>query len=124
MKVKEVFFSMVSFKIGNGLDTRFWEDRWLGDKPLTQQYLSLYNIVQHKNILVANVLNEFPLNIAFRRNFTDYKWSRWLYLIGRLVHVNFSNEDDSFVWNLTACRWVYGQIYVSRFTRWTYCFPS
>jgi hypothetical protein len=48
MNVKEEFFSRGSFKVGNGLDTRFWEDVWLGDKPLAQQYPSLYNIVQHK----------------------------------------------------------------------------
>jgi hypothetical protein len=48
MNVKGEFFSRLSFKVRNALDTRFWEDVWLGDKPLAQQYPSLYNIVQHK----------------------------------------------------------------------------
>jgi hypothetical protein len=44
----------------------FWEDIWLGDISLTQQYPLLYNIVQQKNVLVVNVLAETPLSIAFR----------------------------------------------------------
>ena len=38
MKVKEDFFSRGSFTIGNGMNTSFWEDTWLGDTPLAQQY--------------------------------------------------------------------------------------
>jgi hypothetical protein len=34
MKVKEEFFSRGSFKLGDGMNTRFWKDTWLGDKPL------------------------------------------------------------------------------------------
>ena len=34
MRVKEEFFSRGSFFIGNGQNTRFWEDKWLGDAPL------------------------------------------------------------------------------------------
>jgi predicted phosphoadenosine phosphosulfate sulfurtransferase len=102
MKVKAYFFSRGSFKVGNGLDSWLWEDFWLGDKPLAQQYPSLYDIVQHKDVLVANVLIGFPINIAFRRNLTKYKWKRWLHLLGRLVHVNLSKENDTFVWNWTA----------------------
>ena len=102
MKVKEDFFSRGSFKIGNGLETRFWEDTCLGDKPLAQQYPSLYNIAQHKNVMVASVLTGFPLNLAFRRNLSGNKWSRWLHLISRLIDINLTNDADRFVWNLTA----------------------
>jgi hypothetical protein len=70
MKVKEESFARGYFKIRNGLETWFWEDCWMGDKPLAQQFPSLYNIVLHKN-----VLNEFLLNIEFTRNFNEYKWN-------------------------------------------------
>jgi hypothetical protein len=49
MRVKDDFFSIGFFKIGNGANTRFLEDTWLGKTPLAQQYPSLYNIVHHKN---------------------------------------------------------------------------
>jgi hypothetical protein len=41
--------------LGDGTTTRFLEDSWLGASSLDSQYLSLYNIVQHKNVLVADV---------------------------------------------------------------------
>ena len=28
------FFDRVSFKLGNGKTTKFWEDTWLGNSPL------------------------------------------------------------------------------------------
>jgi hypothetical protein len=31
MKVKEDFLAGGNFRIGNGVDTRFWEDTWLGN---------------------------------------------------------------------------------------------
>jgi hypothetical protein len=31
--------------VGNGQNTRFWEDTWLGDISLCEQYPSLYRIV-------------------------------------------------------------------------------
>jgi hypothetical protein len=34
--------------------------------PLTAQYTLLYNIVQQKNVLVAIVVAQNPLNISFR----------------------------------------------------------
>ena len=46
---------------------------WLGDLPLAQQYPSLYNLVHHKNVLVANVL----------------------------MMVQLSDSPDKFVWKLT-----------------------
>jgi hypothetical protein len=34
MKIKEEFFRRGSFLVGNGEDTRFWEDVWLGNMSL------------------------------------------------------------------------------------------
>jgi hypothetical protein len=72
MKVKEDFFvSRGSFTIGNDVETRFWEDTWLGNKSLAEQYPSLYNIVHHKQVFVASVLNQTPLNITFWHTLTE-----------------------------------------------------
>jgi hypothetical protein len=101
MKVKEEFFSRGSFKLGDGMNTRFWEDTWLGDKPLADQYPSLYSIVHRKQVSVANVLNQAPLNISFRRTLSDGRWRLWLHLVERLMHINLTSETDTFVWGLT-----------------------
>jgi hypothetical protein len=41
MHVKNDFFERGAFKLGNGEDIRFWEDVWLGDTTLAQQYRAL-----------------------------------------------------------------------------------
>jgi hypothetical protein len=41
MNVKEDFLARGKFKVGNGMNTRFWEDSWLGDKPLAEKYPNL-----------------------------------------------------------------------------------
>jgi hypothetical protein len=80
---------------------RFWEDIWLGNTPLADQYLSLCNTVQRKNVLVAYVLSHIPLNIEFWRVLNGNKWNDWLNLCQRLMTVNLSNRQDKFVWKLT-----------------------
>jgi hypothetical protein len=56
MRGKEDFFNRGSFNVGNGEEIRFQKDTWLGNKPLAEQYPSLYNIVHRKQVTVANVL--------------------------------------------------------------------
>ena len=101
MKVRSDFFKRGSFVIGDGMNTRFWEDTWLGDSPLAQQYPLLYNIANHKQVLVAQALTQ-PLNINFRRTLTTNKWEQWLHLVSRLMDVNLSTEPDKFLWSLTT----------------------
>ena len=62
----------------------------------------LYNIVQRKNVLVADVMSHNPLNIAFRRTFSVNRWEMWLHLVQRLMDINLNEENDEFVWDLTA----------------------
>jgi hypothetical protein len=49
MQVKNEFFSTGFFELVDGWYVQFWD-------PLAQQYLSLYNIVYRKHVLVARVL--------------------------------------------------------------------
>ena len=88
--------------MGNGEATRFLEDTWLGDKPLSWQYPSLYSIVHRKGVSVADVLtNAPPPNLSFRRVLTVDRWDRWLHLVHRLMHVHLTNHKDRFKWGLT-----------------------
>ena len=64
----------------------------------------LYNIVQQKQVSVANVLSNTTLNITFRRSLTRNKWDKWLELVNRLMHISLSNSQDVFVWSLTPSR--------------------
>jgi hypothetical protein len=102
MRVKELFFSKGSFTVGNGEDVRFREDTWLGNKSLADQYTSLYNIVQRKQVSVASVLKHNPLTISFHRTLHGNRWTLWLQLLNRLLQVQLNNEKDIFVWGLTS----------------------
>ena len=50
MKAEDPFFDLSIFNNHNGSQTKFWEDKWLGNFALKEQYLSLYNIIRKKNI--------------------------------------------------------------------------
>jgi hypothetical protein len=56
MNIKDQFLSMGNFKLQDGKQIRFWEDKWLGDNTLREQYLNLYSIVRKKSATVAKNL--------------------------------------------------------------------
>jgi hypothetical protein len=80
----------------------FLKDSWLEDKPLAQQYATLYNIVHHKEISVAHVMSQVPLNIGFRRALPETRVERWFHLARRLMDVNLTSQPDDFVRKLTT----------------------
>jgi hypothetical protein len=94
MGVKEEFFKRGSFIVGDGSATRFWEDVWLGGMLLANQYPTLYKIVRTKNVLVADVLNQTPLNVRFNRVLIGDKWDAWVHVVSRLMSVQLSDEPD------------------------------
>jgi hypothetical protein len=97
LKVKQDFFSIGVFKVGDGSSVRFWEDVWLGDMPLAAQFPFLFNIVRHKNVLVSTVLAQTPINITFRRGLNEHKYNEWLNMCHKLMNVNLTTEQDKFV---------------------------
>jgi hypothetical protein len=101
MRVKSEFFHRGSFAVGDGQSTRFWEDTWQGQIPLSEQYPTLYTIVRRRNVLVSDVLANNPLNVEFMRILSAPKWAAWLHLAQRLMAINLNHEADRFVWKLT-----------------------
>ena len=71
--------------VQNGLQTRFWEDWWIGNKPLKLQYPTLYRIVRKKNQTVASVLGARPLIVSFRRSLVNNNLRLWLELVSKIV---------------------------------------
>jgi hypothetical protein len=65
MKVKEDFLRFASFKLNNGTQIRFWEDKWICNTSFQDKYPSLYDIVRRKSVTVASVLSIIPLNVSF-----------------------------------------------------------
>jgi len=57
MKVKANFLKFSTFIIKDGSQIKFWEDVWLGNRSLHEQYPQLYNIVRKKQDTMAEVLS-------------------------------------------------------------------
>jgi hypothetical protein len=48
MKVKHKVLALIRFRVKNGTNTRFWEDRWVGNFKLKDRFPSLYNLTRKK----------------------------------------------------------------------------
>jgi hypothetical protein len=88
MTVKEQFLNMGSFKLQDGKQIRFWEDKWLGVNSLKEEYPNLYNIVRQKNATVVDVFRSSPLNIHFKRGLVANNLNSWNHLVQRLAHIH------------------------------------
>ena len=81
----------------------FGKIRGWGGAPLADQYPLLYIIVRRKNILLADILAQSPLNIQFWRVLIGNKWEAWLHMVEWLMTISLTQDEDKFVWKLTWC---------------------
>ena len=96
MKVKNDFFRFGTLTIKDGAQIRFWEDKWLGNSPLRDQYPCLYNIVRLKHTTVAAVLQSFPPVLSWRRDLVGPKLVAWNSLFLRIANITLTPETDVF----------------------------
>ena len=72
----------------------------MGNRPLRDQYPSLYNIARRKQDTVAEVLGTNPPNISWRRDLVGNKLVMWNNLLPRVANIVLSHDEDEFRWNL------------------------
>ncbi|WVZ67862.1 hypothetical protein U9M48_016884 [Paspalum notatum var. saurae] len=101
MKVKDQFMDLSTSQVHNGLQIRFWEDKWLENFTLKEQYPFLFNIARKKHSSVAHVLSTNPLNISFRRVLVGDKLIKWNDLVARVAFVQLDGHHDKAIWSLT-----------------------
>jgi hypothetical protein len=68
MATEKFFFHYGTFLIKDGSQICFYEDSWLGNRPLSEQYSALYSIVRHKSDTIALVMATSPPDVTFRRD--------------------------------------------------------
>jgi len=90
----------MTFKVHNGKQTRFWEDKWLGNSALKDQYPNLFNLVHRKHVTVHTVLNGDPLNVSFRRHLTGVNLRDWMDLGHRVANIQLGDNKDIGIWQL------------------------
>lgn len=101
MEVKDWFLTRGTFSIKHGdkiLD--FWEDVWTGNESFKATYPSLFSIVRRENAIMAQVLRNMSLNVAFKRAIMGERLEQWHGPVGRVMNVQLSKGNDTFVWTL------------------------
>ena len=91
VRVMEDFMRCESFKIRDGVETRFWEDTWVGSSPLKEQFPSMYNIADYPHVTVETIMNQVPINVSFCRALIEDKLTAWLNLVAKIANVQLSN---------------------------------
>jgi hypothetical protein len=100
MPAKNYFFRLGSFSSKDGSEIRLWDDRWLGNTILHEQYLTLNNIVRHKSDTITKVMETSPPNVMLRRDLSGQRLVSWNALLQCLANVHLQNGSFKFRWNL------------------------
>lgn len=75
--IKEAFMQFIRKKPGDGKNILFWEDNWLGGRPIAEQIPQVYSVTHSKNITLAMVKEKGWQSIVFRRNLTGDRLRSW-----------------------------------------------
>nr|GFD00734.1 hypothetical protein [Tanacetum cinerariifolium] len=89
-------------RIGNGRDTCFWYDNWLGDKPLKDLFPSLFALELNKEVTVADKV-QGVVSSSFRRPVraeSEYQHLTDLNLL--MDSVSLSHSCDRWIYDLSG----------------------
>ncbi|GKE06613.1 hypothetical protein Tco_1398631 [Tanacetum coccineum] len=96
------FWSHCKKRIGNGTDTSFWSDCWIGDMPLRAKFPRLFALELDKEASVAIKLNS-PVDISFRRNVRGGLEQQQIVVLNSMLEpVSLSNSCDRWFCDLTS----------------------
>ena len=101
LKHRDHFTSLCKFVVGDGGNTRFREDWWIGSAPLCKQFPRLYNICFDKKKTVKEVVEGGIDNIQFRRTLTGDSRELWEHIKEACNSVVLTDGKDNVKWTLT-----------------------
>jgi hypothetical protein len=88
--------------VGNGQNTKFWDDRWLQDQAPSDLAPALFRWASRKNITVAEGLAEGKWMSGLKRIVTTEEISQFVALWCRLIHIQLTSQHDSILWRFSA----------------------
>jgi hypothetical protein len=86
--------------LGNGKDTSFWQDRWVGECALMSSYHHLFQLCQQPNISVYEVVMSRGYALSFSRTLTGVLLVELNVLYIMLSNISLSTESDQILWRL------------------------
>lgn len=87
-------------KVKSGLQTRFWEDPWIGECPLKIEFDKLFQICSEPNASVADIQRGGFWVISFRRSLYPEELEKWHELQTILEEVHLVEGRDEITWAL------------------------
>jgi hypothetical protein len=96
------FAQAVTKKLGNGVLTSFWRDKWVGESPLCDRFPRLFSISTQKEASVAEMRNPDSISgdwrLEWRRRF--FEWEKVLLndLMMLINTASLSLEEDGWGW--------------------------
>nr|GEW42979.1 RNA-directed DNA polymerase, eukaryota [Tanacetum cinerariifolium] len=104
------FFKFMRFKLGNGENARFWEDRWIKGDTLKKCFPRVYALELCKEITVAMKVTQPCLAFSFRRSPRGGVEQEQFEELVTLVHdVRLVPMSDRWTWTIANS----GEIYVA-----------
>ncbi|GKA72892.1 RNA-directed DNA polymerase, eukaryota, reverse transcriptase zinc-binding domain protein, partial [Tanacetum coccineum] len=91
-------------KMGNGVDIRFWEDKWRGDNTFQYDFPRMYALETQKNISVALKLSHDNLLCSFRRTpRAGAEELQYIQLVKIMEGITLFDSKDRWRWSLEGC---------------------
>lgn len=95
------FLAHMHKKLGNGADTSFWEDIWLGDMSFNHRFPRLYALELDKKISVATKVAQSGLITSFRRApRSGLESSQLADLVDKVGKIYLVDKNDRWYWDL------------------------
>ncbi|GJS27598.1 RNA-directed DNA polymerase, eukaryota, reverse transcriptase zinc-binding domain protein [Tanacetum coccineum] len=95
--------SLIIKKVGNGEQSYFWDDVWLGDSKFRDLYPRLYLLESAKNASVASKFRDNSLKDSFRRQpRSGIEEEQLLHLFSKTSSVMLPNSNDRWTCSLDS----------------------
>ncbi|KAL4579128.1 hypothetical protein LXL04_015264 [Taraxacum kok-saghyz] len=92
-------------KVGNGLHTRFWIDKWVGDQLLRDQFPRVFMFDGEPAVKIADRSSrELVLSGLLRAPRAGVATEQLEELVRKLHSYTFSDASDSWIWELESSR--------------------
>jgi hypothetical protein len=94
MTLIDLYRNLIVVELGDGRNTCFWLDSWLGNKPLSIQYPALFSHVQNPNLTVADCYSEIGWQIRIRHTTSHQAETELTMLLNQLDNVSLNGNPD------------------------------
>jgi hypothetical protein len=100
------FVEAVVKEVGNGNNTLFWKEVWIGNQPLFVQFPRIYGISNQKSNTILSlgswVDGVWSWNFSWRRNLFEWEVPMFEEFLGLIQHFVPAAHEDKWVWRMNV----------------------